>query len=116
LAIEYRITITEDAEVQFLALPVRDQRTLRTAIRSRLAHQPKSLTHAVKRLRQNPVAEFELRAGDFRVLYNVEVDEVIVVIVARKIGNKLIVAGEEFRGHQDHPPEAPGSGPEREVE
>ena len=112
----FRITITEDAEQQYLALPVRDQRTLQAAMASRLPHQPTTLTRAAKRLRPNPVAEYELRAGDLRVLYNSEAEEVIVVVVGRKVGNKRIVAGEEFRGHQDNPPAPPGSGPERNAE
>jgi hypothetical protein len=62
------------------------------------------------------VAEYELRAGDLRVLYDVEADEVTISVVGVKVGNKLIVAGEEFRGHQDHIPEQSGSGPEGSVE
>ncbi len=96
----FKITITEDADRQFHALPVREQRILEAAIVSRL----------IKRLRPNPLAEFELRVGNLRVLYNVEGDEVIVLIVGRKASNKLIVEGEEFHGHQDNPPESSGNG------
>jgi mRNA-degrading endonuclease RelE of RelBE toxin-antitoxin system len=80
----FRITITEDADRQLRSLPVRDQRILEAAILSRLEHQPTTLTRAIKRLRPNPLAEFELRAGDLRVLYNVEGEEVVVLIVGRK--------------------------------
>ena len=111
-----KITITEDAERQFRSLPVRDQRILEAAILSRLEHQPTTRTKAIKRLRPNPLAEFELRAGDLRALYNVEEEEVVVLIVGRKVGNKLIVEGEEFHGHQDHPIEPPGNGPEEHAE
>jgi hypothetical protein len=55
------------------------------------------------------VAEYELRTGDLRVLYDVEAEEVIVSVVGRKVGNKLIVAGEEFRGHQYSFSESPGN-------
>src|SRR5919206_4860984 len=106
----YRITITEDGERQLRALPVRDRRILEAAILSRLKHQPETPTKAIKRLRPNPLAEFELRAGDLRALYNVEGDEVVILIVGRKVGIKLRVEGEEFHGHQDHPAEPPGSG------
>ena len=67
----YRITITEDADRQFRALPARDRRILEAAIVSRLEQQPATPTRAIKRLRPNPLAEFELRAGDLRALYNV---------------------------------------------
>lgn len=106
----FKITITEDADRQFRALPVRDQRILEAAILSRLQHQAMTPTKAIKRLRPNPLAEFELRVGNLRVLYNVEGDEVVVLIVGCKAGNKLIVEGEEFHGHQDHPSEPTGNG------
>src|SRR5438132_10837227 len=102
MAMPFQITITEDAESQLRALPVREQRILEAAIQSRLLHQPTTPTKALKRLRPNPLAEFELRAGDLRALYNVEGDEVVILVVGQKIGNKLIVEGEEYHGHQDH--------------
>jgi mRNA-degrading endonuclease RelE of RelBE toxin-antitoxin system len=111
----FKITITEDAERQFRSLPVRDQRNLEAAILSRLEHRPSTPTKAIKRLRPNPLAEFELRAGDLRALYNVEGEEVVVLIVGRKVGNKLIVEGEEFHGHQDDPVEPLGDGPKEDL-
>ncbi len=107
----FHISITEDAESQWRALPARQQRLLETAIKARLVHQPTTPTKAVKRLRPNPFAEYELRVGDLRVLYNVEGTEVVLLVVGRKIGNKLIVKGAEFHGHQDNPPESAGDGP-----
>jgi hypothetical protein len=71
---------------------------------------------AIKRLRANPLADFELRAGDLRALYNVEGNEVVVLIVGRKVGDKLIVEGEEFHGHQDNPAQPPGSGSQQGAE
>ena len=112
----YKITITEDGERQLRALTVRQQRILEAAILSRLEHQPTTPTKAIKALRPNPLAEFELRAGDLRALYNVEGDEVVVLLVGRKQGNKLIVEGEEFHGHQDDPLEPPASEPEADAQ
>jgi mRNA-degrading endonuclease RelE of RelBE toxin-antitoxin system len=111
----FRITITADAETQLRTLSVRDQRILEAAILIRLQDQPTTPTRAIKRLRPNPLAEFELRVGGLRVLYNVEEAEVVLLAVGRKVGNKLIVGGEEFHGHQDHPVEPPGSGPGRDA-
>ena len=107
----YKLIVTADAERQFRALPVRDQRILEAAILSRLQYQPTVQAKAIKRLRPNPLAEFELRAGDLRVLYNVEEEQVVMLIVGRKAGNTLIVEGEEFHGHQDDSIEPPGSEP-----
>ncbi len=111
----YKISITDDAERQLRSLPVRDRRVLEAAILSRLEHQPTTLSKSIRQLRLNPLVQYELRAGDLRVLYNIEGDEVIVLIVGRKVGNKLIVEGEEFYGHQDHPPEASGGGVEEDA-
>jgi len=111
----FRITITEDADRQFRSLPVREQRILEAAIQSRLERQPATPTKAIKRLRPNSLAEFELRAGDLRALYNVEGEEVVILIVGRKVGNQLVVENEEFHAHQDHPVEPPGNGPEKDA-
>src|SRR5207253_8688303 len=88
------ITITEDAERQLRSLPARDQRIMEAAIQSRLEHEPTKPTKAIKRLRRNLFADFELRAGELRALYNVDEREVVVLVVGRKVGNKLIVEGE----------------------
>ena len=112
----YNITITEDADRQFRALSAYDQRILLAAIFSRLEDQPTVPTKAIKRLRLNPLAEFELRAGDLRALYNVEGNEVVVLVVGKKVGNKLIVEGDEFHGHKDHPAEPSGNGPGKDAE
>ena len=110
------MTITEDGERQLRAFAARDQRILEVAIASRLEHQPTTLCKAIKRLRPNPLAEFELRVGDLRVLYNLEGEDVVIIVVGRKLGNKLIVEGEEFHVHKDDPAKPPGSRPEEDAE
>jgi mRNA-degrading endonuclease RelE of RelBE toxin-antitoxin system len=110
-AMAFRITITDEAEDQLQTLPVRDRRTVEAAILTRLRDRPTTPTTAIKRLRPNPVAEFELRVGALRILYDVEGEEVVILIVGRKIGNTLVVAGEEFHEHQADPLESAGGGP-----
>ena len=112
----YKITITEDADRQLRSLPVREQRILRAAIQCRLEQEPSRPTNAIKRLRPNLFADFELRVGDLRVLYNVDEGEVVLLIVGRKVGNKLIVEGEEFYGRQDHPAKPSGNEPDEDAE
>src|SRR5437868_1499670 len=108
----FKITITADADRQFWSLPARDQRILEASIFSRLKDQPATPTKAIKRLRPNDLAEFELRVGNLRALYNVQGDEVILLVVGHKVGNKLIVEGEEYHGHQDNSVKPSGSGTE----
>lgn len=64
----FNITITAEAERQLRHLPAREQRILEAAIFSHLEYQPTTLSKAVKRLRPNSLAEFELRAGGLRAL------------------------------------------------
>jgi mRNA-degrading endonuclease RelE of RelBE toxin-antitoxin system len=111
----FRIIITDDDDMQLKALSAREQRVLQAAILSRLRDHPTTPTKAVKRLRANPVAEFELRVGDFCILYDVVGEEVVLLIVGRKVGNRLIVSGEEFYEHQTDPPQPAGGGPARDA-
>ena len=104
----FSIEITEVADAHLRGLPVREQRILESAITTRLIDQPETPTKAIIKLRPNPLAQFELRVGDLRVLYNVEGSQVILLVVGRKVRNKLIVEGEEFYGHQDDPTQPPG--------
>jgi len=98
----YRITMTREAEALLLNLPAREQRIIGDGIAVRLRDQPRSLSRAIKLLEPNPLAAYELRLGDLRVLYNVDEEnaEVVIVIIGRKVRNTLIVEGEEFHGHQ----------------
>jgi hypothetical protein len=53
----------------------------------------------------NPVAGWELRLCDYRILYDVEDDAgrtVTVQLIGEKRGNRLIVQGEEFTEHESH--------------
>ena len=92
-------------------MPIYERRTVEAAVLTRLLDQPTAPTRAIKRLRPNPVAEYELRVGNLRVLYDVEGEEVVLLIVGRKVGNSLIVGGEEYLEHQADLPEPPGGGP-----
>jgi mRNA interferase RelE/StbE len=103
----YRVTITRVAKAQLLRFEARERRLICDGIAARLQDQPTIASKAVKALRPNPFASYELRLGDFRVLYNVDEDnsEVVIVAVGQKKGDKLIIEGEEFDGHKGDPPE-----------
>jgi hypothetical protein len=50
-------------------------------------------------MRENPLAPWELRVGSLRAFYDVLEDRqmVLVVAVGRKVGNRLLIAGEEIQ-------------------
>ena len=96
----FRITITDDAQEQLRALAVHERRALESAILARLRDRPTTPTKAIKRLRPNPGRVRTSAAVPFEVLYDVEGEEVVLLIVGRKVGNTLVVAGEAFHEHQ----------------
>ena len=53
-------------------------------------------------LRPNPIATWELRLGDHRVLYDVDevTRTVTVLVVGEKAGNRLFVQGREYTHHE----------------
>ena len=67
------------------------------AIDAQLIYEPALETRNRKRMRPNPYAEWELRSGDFRVLYNVD-DQVHIVEIERvgeKRGDAFYFRGQE---------------------
>jgi hypothetical protein len=54
-------------------------------------------THQRFRLRRpSQLAEFELRVGNWRVFYRVQGDEVQVVLIGEKRGERLFIDGKRF--------------------
>lgn len=93
-------------EIELSESAVEDLRFLRKSDRSHvvaemerhLSVEPLTPTLRRKPLRPNPLASWELRIGDFRVFYEVEVEANIVVVraVGWKEHNRLLVRGKEF--------------------
>ena len=94
----FEIRFSEDAERHLKAFSARDRRILVQAIEEQLTYQPMVPTRNRKQFRGNPLATWELRAQEFRVLYNVDQDivTVFVVAIAVKEGNKFVIEGEEY--------------------
>lgn len=67
------------------------------AVDEQLTHQPAAETRNRKPMRPNALAPWELRLGDLRVYYDVEVDPerlVTVLAVGVKERNRVLIAGE----------------------
>lgn len=96
------LVFSPDARRQLLQLRVFDQRRIADAIRRQLVQSdPRVQTRHKFALDPPPeCADYELRVGDFRVLYRVEETEsepqIIVALIGRKDRNRLIVEGEEY--------------------
>jgi mRNA-degrading endonuclease RelE of RelBE toxin-antitoxin system len=78
---------------------------LETAL-EHLERDPLGETKILKTLRPNPVAQRELRCfGKYRVLFSVDEEDLTatIILVGEKVGNRLLVLGQEFRAHESHP-------------
>jgi mRNA-degrading endonuclease RelE of RelBE toxin-antitoxin system len=100
----YEINLTESAETDLRWFTAYAQRIILDGIEVHLRHQPAQGSRKIVELRPNPIASWELRLGDYRVLYNVNEAEhsVTVDTIGEKHGNRLIVQGTEFTDHESN--------------
>jgi mRNA-degrading endonuclease RelE of RelBE toxin-antitoxin system len=100
----FTIIVTEGAESDLGSLTPYVQRLILDGLAVHLSRLPTETTRRIKSLRTNSVAEWELRLGDYRVLYNVNDQErtVTVQVIGEKVGNRLIVQGQEYTAHESN--------------
>ncbi len=95
----YSITFTAEAIRHLEAFRRHERVRLLDGIRTQLQHQPGVPTRSRKAMRANPLSDWELRVGRFRVFY--EVDEglrsVRVLAVGEKRRERLVIGGREFK-------------------
>jgi mRNA-degrading endonuclease RelE of RelBE toxin-antitoxin system len=110
LGLSYEIVYAPIALKHLRGLDARQRALVVDTVDQQLCHQPEIPTRNRKRLRPNPLAPWELRIGDIRVFYAVElgplcgtVDEeaatdgqVFVLSVGIKRGNRVLIENEEF--------------------
>jgi mRNA-degrading endonuclease RelE of RelBE toxin-antitoxin system len=100
----FKINVTAGAEADLGWFTAYAQRIILDGLDLHLRHQPTQGTRRLKPLRPNPVASWELRLGDYRVLYDVDdgARVVTVQVIGQKDGNRFLVQGEEFTEHESH--------------
>lgn len=93
----FEIELTDPAIEDLQWFKKHEQNVIIDGIEANLCYEPTTEIRNRKRLRPNDTAEWELRLGVYRVLYNVEETVRIVSIerIASKPGNKYIFQGEE---------------------
>jgi mRNA-degrading endonuclease RelE of RelBE toxin-antitoxin system len=98
------IVVTEGAESDLSSLSIYAQRLILDGIEIHLGRLPTQTTRRIKSLRTNSVAEWELRLGDCRILYNVDEQQrtVSIQVIGEKVGNRLIVRGQEYTTHESN--------------
>jgi mRNA-degrading endonuclease RelE of RelBE toxin-antitoxin system len=95
---KYAIETSVAAEQHLDELPAFDRKRILETIEEQLSYQPLTPTRNRKELRPNPLANWALRVGKFRVLYNASEEEglIVIVAVASKERDKFIIGGKEY--------------------
>ncbi|MGB0560916.1 MAG: type II toxin-antitoxin system RelE family toxin [Spirulinaceae cyanobacterium] len=95
----YTIQITEDAKQDLSYFKANEKKQIISAIKSQLIYEPLIETRNRKRLRENPIATWELRSGKFRIFYEVieEIITVTVISIGIKQHNTLYIRGNEVK-------------------
>ena len=91
----FEVALTQSAAEDLTYFDKADQELILDAIAEQLSHEPLTTTRNRKLLRDNPVAAWALRIGEFRVFYDVSADENVVSVraVGRKDRNVLFIRG-----------------------
>lgn len=95
----YHIEVTGEAKDDLSYYTAFECKVIVSAIREQLTHQPHVETKNRKPLRDNPTASWELRAGKYRVFYEVNDTACMVSIVSvgHKEHNILLIRGKEVQ-------------------
>jgi mRNA-degrading endonuclease RelE of RelBE toxin-antitoxin system len=113
MAEAFTVNITNGAEADLRLLSAYARRIVLDGLELHLRHQPTQGTRRIVPLRANPLASWELRLGDYRVLYDVDEasQTVNVLVVGEKRGNRFYVQDREFTSHESDRPAGSESQP-----
>lgn len=94
----FSIEFTEQAKQDLKWFRKSEQQMILSGIYENLSYEAITATRNRKPLRPNSTATWELRLGEFRVLYNVDQGIQIVSIerIGQKSGNKFLFQGKEI--------------------
>ena len=95
---DFEIELSDRARDNLKGFRKRDRQVIADAIDVQLRNEPARPTRNRKPMEDNPLAPWELRVGDFRVFYDINVEEesVVILAVGHKVHNKLFIGGEEI--------------------
>ena len=85
----YEIVLTDTAREHYRALPARWQSVVRDGLETHLRHEPTKVSRSrIKRLRGMAHPEYRLRLDEYRVFYDVEAEDVVVLAIVPKEGTE----------------------------
>jgi mRNA-degrading endonuclease RelE of RelBE toxin-antitoxin system len=93
----YTVEFTAEAREDLSYYSAFERKTILAGIRAQLTEEPDLETRNRKQLRENPLATWELRIGNYRVFYEVDspTDQVTIASIGHKIHNILYIRGTE---------------------
>jgi len=96
---KYQIEVTEEARTDLNYYSVFERKIITSEIRVQLTNEPLVETKNRKLLRDNPISSRELRAGKYRVFYDVNriALKVTIVPVGHKEDKVLLIRGKEVQ-------------------
>lgn len=94
---EFALEFTAEARKDLRFYAAREQQTILAKVKEQLRHEPQKETRNRKKLRDSPLAPWELRVGEFRGFYAIEESTVVIVAVGAKEHSKLFVRGKEVK-------------------
>jgi mRNA-degrading endonuclease RelE of RelBE toxin-antitoxin system len=96
---QYQIAVTESAKDDLSVYTAFERKAIASAIRAQLTYQPMIETRRRKKLRDNPVASWELRIGKYRVFYEIDgmSRKVTIIAIGHKDHNALFIRGKEVQ-------------------
>lgn len=95
----YKVEFSRSALRHLQGFSSADRSIIIHSVESQLIHEPLVETRNRKLMRPNPLASWELRIGRLRVFYEVssaEPDQVHILAIGWKDGNRLFIDGEEI--------------------
>jgi mRNA-degrading endonuclease RelE of RelBE toxin-antitoxin system len=95
----FELELSRDALEDLKSLRKSDRTLILDSLEKSLTHEPTQETRQKKLLRPNPLSNWELRVGQFRVFYDVDLETQVVLIkaVGWKDHNTLLIRGKEFQ-------------------
>lgn len=95
---EYQFEVTEEAVADLYYYSSFERKTIAEEIRVQLAHQPLVESRKRKKLKENPIATWELRSGKYRIFYEVveTARKITLVAIGHKEHNILYIKGKEI--------------------
>ncbi len=93
----YNVEFTRRAYNHLESIRRYDRKAILDAVRENLLYSPNEQTTHRKLLRENPIADWELRVGSYRVFYEVNSGErrVRILAIGLKERNQLVIEGKE---------------------